>query len=947
MRVKVKNFLLFVLVLVCFYPLTGRAITWYVSQSSGDDQYNGLEPIDINAPAGPFKTIAKAASVIQPGDSVLIRSGNYPEQVMITNSGNDVQPIVITNYPEEKPVLTAADWNGSYAVNLNGVSYIHLIGLEFRDSPEDRKALLLDNSHYCLVSRCVFKNNAGSATVHLKNSSFFNEISDCEFQDNGNGEQVWDSHIYLQDCGELNRIKSNNFTQSQPGNNLTDRGVWCAGTSNTLITQNTFQYLEKIALYVGIENDQYDAGDIAPGYNIVTGNDFVQNSGSACFLINTHSTTVSGCLFSENHGDYTLTIRGKGAADNLVDGNTFRENWSLLADHSEQLSVYQAGAGNSISNNIIYGTPGNSVFQIVKSYSAINIISTNDITIEGNEIYDLCYPATVDKSDYNTAWVKTPQQGGKAGHGIYVDGADAFIHNVKIINNKISNLGASAISLLNCEECLVAGNTCSGNGAWGISVLGRRNVIENNKSFANGWMHGGCSGINIHGMGPDNIVRQNLCYNNRQGTAGETGWDWWSDGNGIIADQGADSTWIYNNICFGNDGPGIALTASSGCYVLNNTIIGNGYCEYAGYKAGLAVVTTLAGVREARNETIINNIFTGNAWYQLSIADVADHSHVLHHNLYYSGPDAKTGAIIYYRDLDIPDEQRVFYNIADFRAYWQNRGNELFASGSMDVDPQLLCGLALPDSAAGVALMTGSPARRAGVSLLNWFNNDFYNAARPLNNTWDFGAIQYIGHAPEAFVLLAPVDKEKVKDRSPVLRWQAAYDRDPGDSLYYRVKVSAAVDFVETIFQDTTPDTEWTVPGGLKDDANYFWQVSACDLDGHETSSAISSFVTPLDVGVSGEKNATEIPVRFRLYPNYPNPFNPATTFQVDCPKKAYIELKIFSVTGQLTDIIYSGMVNAGTWHFTWQPGGLPTGLYLARLESGTCRQTLRLLYVK
>jgi len=943
----VKNYFIILLTGICILPRFGFTATYYVSQFQGNDLYTGLAAEFAEGNNGPFKTVGKAASVIQPGDTVLIRAGNYSEQVIIETLGNDEQPIVIANFPNETPILTAADWNGSYVVNLNGVSYIHLIGLEFRDSQEDRKAVLLDNAHYCLISQCVFVGNAGSAAVHLKNGCFFNEISDCEFQDNGNSERIWDSHIYLQNCGELNRIKRNIFEQSQPGNNLTDRGVWCAGTSNTLITQNTFQYLEKIALYVGIENDQYDAGEIAPGNNIVTGNDFVQNSGSACFLINTHSTTVSGCLFRENRGDYTLMISGAGAADNLVVGNTFRENWSLLTDHSEQLGIFQAGAGNNIRHNIIYGAPANSVFQIVKSYSAIDIMSTSDITIEGNEIYDLCYPATVDKSDYNDAWVKTPQQGGKAGHGIYVDGADAFISNIKIIGNKISNLGASAISLLNCEECLISGNTCSGNGAWGISVLGRRNVIENNKAFANGWMHGGCSGINIHGMGPDNIVRQNVCYNNRQGTAGEVGWDWWSDGNGIIADQGADSTWIYNNICFGNDGPGIALTASSGCHVLNNTIIGNGYCEHAGYKAGLAVVTTLAGVREARNETIINNIFSGNAWYQLSIADVADHSHVLHHNLYYSGPDAKTGAIIYYRDLDIPDEQRVFNTIAHFRAYWQNRGNDLFANGSLDVDPQLLCGPVLPDSAAGAALMTGSPARRVGVSLLNWLNNDYFNLPRPLNSAWDFGAIQYIGHAPDAFALLAPVDKEKVRDRNPVLRWQGAYDRDPGDSLYYRVKVSAAVDFIETIYQVTTPDTEWTVPGGLKDDANYFWQVGAYDLDGHETSSAISSFVTPLDVRVSGEKHETEIPARFRLYPNYPNPFNPATTFKIDCPEKAYIELKIYSVTGQLVDIIYSGMVNAGTWHFTWQPGKLPTGVYLARLESGTFRQTLRLLYVK
>ncbi len=939
-----KNFLFFIFVILYFYSVAGKAETLYVSQSLGNDQYNGLEPVELNADVGPFKTISKAASVIQPGDTIMVRAGSYAEQVIIDCSGNDEQPVVIMNYPDETPILTAADWNGSYALNLNNVSYVYLIGLEFRDSLEDRKALLLDNSHYCVITGCAFVHNAGSATVHLKNGCFFNEISECTFRDNGNSERIYDSHIYLQNCGELNRIKRNVFGQSQPGNNLTDRGVWCFGTSNTVITQNIFQYLEKNALYIGIEDEQYRDGTIAPGYNIVTANDFIQNAGSACLLINTHSATVSGCRFENNRGDYALSIQGMGSVDNQVDGNTFFENWALLADHSEQISVHKAGGGTSIRNNTIYGSPSSSVFQIVKSYSAISVDSTDYVSIEDNEIFDLCYPATVDKSFYNSAWIKTPQQGGKAGHGIYVDGKKTLVKNITVRGNKIYSLGASAISLQNCIECLVSANICYGNGAWGISVMGRHNIIEDNKSFANGWMHGGCSGINIHGMGPNNIVRNNLCYNNRQGTAGEVGWDWWSDGNGIIADQGADSTWIYNNICFGNDGPGVAITASSGCYVLNNTLIGNGYCEHAGYKAGLAVVTTLENSREARNETIINNIFADNAWYQLSIADVANHSHVLHHNLYFSGTHAKTGAIIYYRDLDIPDEQRVFNYIADFQEYWHNKGNNLNASGSLDVDPQLRNGLAMPDSAAGYALLTGSPARRAGESLLNWYSSDFFNVERPLKNAWDLGAIQYISHAPATFALIFPLDKVRVKEMNPILCWQTAYDSDPGDSVYYRVQVSASAEFIELIHNVAVADTAWTVSGGLKTDTNYFWRICAIDLDGNETYSEVLSFITPIFNGVAGDD---KVPARFRVYPNYPNPFNCSTTIQIDSPKKTVISLQVFTITGQLVKVIYEGWVNAGTHRFTWNAVKLPSGVYLARLEAGVYQQTIRLLYIK
>jgi len=946
-----KKHIINLLVTILLFVRLLFSSTYYISETGGNDLYNGLFPEYGLEYDGPFKTIEKAASLVQPGDTVAIRNGQYHEQVYISTSGEALKPIVFTNFPGESPVITATSWNGSYAFNLDSVANIFITGLEFSNSPEDRKAILFDNSHQCLISNCTFKNNGGSAAVHLKNGSSFNEIAGCYFEDNGNTERIWDSHLFLQSCGGLNRIKRNTFTQSTSGKNLTDRGVWCDRTSNTLISQNVFTRLEKLALFAGIIVEDYIVGENIPGNNIISDNEFFNNSGTSCLLSHTDSTFITGCTFFDNRGEYTLSIDGAHSTDNLIDNNTFYENWSPVAERSDQISMWNAGPGNKITNNEIYGKPEESDFQIIKSYTAINIRNTPLFKIENNVIYDINYPATVDKSVYNSNWIKFPVEGGRAGHGIYIDGDEIPVTGAEILNNHVYHVGASAISLVNAENCFIADNTCNQNGAWGISVLGCNNIIENNETGENGWMHGGCSGINIHGNSPGNIVRRNLSYNNHQGTAGEVGFDWWDDGNGIIADQGADSTWIYNNICFGNQGAGIALTASSYCYVLNNTIFGNGFCEHAGNKAGLAVVPTIESVKDATHETIIGNIIINNAYYQMIIADIANDSHLMHHNLYNNGPDTETEAIIHYRDEEIPTYLRDFKTIKDFQNYWVNKSNPVNSMGSLNTDPMLVNGGNKPDSAADVCLLATSPARKASVTMSSWFQNDFFASERPMYGMWDMGAVQFINHPPLTFELRAPGNNTKIKNLNPVLTWQPADDPDPGDTLYYKLEISLVKNFQSVAFTQTLSDTLWKVENGLEENKLYYWKVTAVDFDGAETACEhVFSFTTPGNTNVAEDGN--RLPENFRLYQNYPNPFNSQTTVKYQLPEVTTVKIVITNVLGQDVATLINGIKPAGSYSITWSGKDdsgfdVPSGIYLISLNTNDFHTVRKMLLIR
>jgi len=88
-------------------------------------------------------------------------------------------------------------------------------------------------------------------------------------------------------------------------------------------------------------------------------------------------------------------------------------------------------------------------------------------------------------------------------------------------------------------------------------------------------------------------------------------------------------------------------------------------------------------------------------------------------------------------------------------------------------------------------------------------------------------------------------------------------------------------------------------------------------------------------------------PSSFNLSQNYPNPFNPSTTFRFNLQKACYVTLKLFDLLGHEIETIISGQRVAGEYEVEWTAEGLPTGIYLYRLEAGDYVETKKLILQK
>jgi len=95
------------------------------------------------------------------------------------------------------------------------------------------------------------------------------------------------------------------------------------------------------------------------------------------------------------------------------------------------------------------------------------------------------------------------------------------------------------------------------------------------------------------------------------------------------------------------------------------------------------------------------------------------------------------------------------------------------------------------------------------------------------------------------------------------------------------------------------------------------------------------------------ENDAQLMPENFILYQNYPNPFNPSTVIKYKLGKSSHITLKIYNLAGQEIATLVNEFHQAGEHEITWQPEGLPSGLYFYKIQAGDYSEAKKLILQK
>jgi hypothetical protein len=97
----------------------------------------------------------------------------------------------------------------------------------------------------------------------------------------------------------------------------------------------------------------------------------------------------------------------------------------------------------------------------------------------------------------------------------------------------------------------------------------------------------------------------------------------------------------------------------------------------------------------------------------------------------------------------------------------------------------------------------------------------------------------------------------------------------------------------------------------------------------------------------SVDRDDLDSPAGFSLSQNYPNPFNPSTMISYNLIESGMTRLTVFDMLGREVAVLVDQNQAAGTYQVSFDASGLPTGMYLYRLQSGTRSLTGKMLLVK
>lgn len=156
---------------------------YYVSTTGNDSNHGSI--------TSPFLTLAKAFSVVQPGDCIYLRGGvhYYSTMITTTKSGISDSYIALFAYQNEKPIL---DFSGEERQTFNcGIrikhNYWYIKGITVRYASYN--GIKIESGNYNIIENCVAHDNGDTGIAIGGTGSSYNSIINCDSYRNYDPEE--------------------------------------------------------------------------------------------------------------------------------------------------------------------------------------------------------------------------------------------------------------------------------------------------------------------------------------------------------------------------------------------------------------------------------------------------------------------------------------------------------------------------------------------------------------------------------------------------------------------------------------------------------------------------------------------------------------------------------------------------------------------------------------
>ena len=109
----------------------------------------------------------------------------------------------------------------------------------------------------------------------------------------------------------------------------------------------------------------------------------------------------------------------------------------------------------------------------------------------------------------------------------------------------------------------------------------------------------------------------------------------------------------------------------------------------------------------------------------------------------------------------------------------------------------------------------------------------------------------------------------------------------------------------------------------------------------------VASVVRRGAVDTAVEPIGDEIPQRIVLGDNYPNPFNPTTTFEYSISDAEHVRVLVYDLTGRLVQRLVDEVQSPSSYRVTFEAGNLSSGVYIYQLQTADRVISKKMLLLK
>ncbi len=189
----------------------------------------------------------------------------------------------------------------------------------------------------------------------------------------------------------------------------------------------------------------------------------------------------------------------------------------------------------------------------------------------------------------------------------------------------------------------------------------------------------------------------------------------------------------------------------------------------------------------------------------------------------------------------------------------------------------------------------------------------------------------------------------------PKLTWETSLEPDLQSYKIWKYAEGSAMIAATVTHNPANPTHTWTDynvdrPKKFAPGTEYIYKVKAVDNTNKESVYSDQVSINGIgDLWKSGEEEIREnVPVQeYKLFTNYPNPFNPSTTIHYSIKETGLVKVKVYDILGDEVAVLVNETKESGYHSVEFNASDLPSGVYIYTLQANGYSDSKKMLLIK